>query len=576
MKNGKRLFLLFLSLCLTLSLFACGKGDEEEGSESAALSDQDSGETEDPSAEEVPETGDPSRDMFRYFVLENRTDSIDFSKVTQYEGEVVAVDEKNHLMAIRTRDLDMTNTVTDRISVYGILTGELIREETVTNPLGAERPTELSVELDYPILRVIRRTEGEDGVFTYEVSHYFAKKGSELIHTAQRYVPAEQMPKTVYGNGLVSYNMGDTVIWIDRNMEILRTADAVADAGYEVNEFRSEYQGYLYAWDARTLQIFNRLGICSGTYTIAHEGELNVHVLDNGNVLIQDLEKVDAHTSADLILENTRYRLTSLIMNYLDGTTREVKLDFLVDTLETAYSERYGDTGGKMLPFRLAEGYDNQAILYRFANGRVSVYQEYAVLGNDLQVLYTVENRTEGVLLKEARPVNGETYLAPVAEGGFFHLYLFDAEGRAITPVGAAEITNRYLVTEWGIYDHRMELIYDLSEGSFAGSLFGTDTANDRIYLKKYNFYTGAEETYVFNGETEEPVLLCDGAGTDLSLVGEGYYVLHDRATDQYLFCHKDGEVKLIVHGSYEFLRAEDALLIGTEFEGTDMVFVIR
>jgi hypothetical protein len=568
MKQPLRWLLIFMSLCLSLSLLACGKGDGEEyDSESDTVAQSDAAE------EETPPVEDAAAQLLRYFILDPEESELALAKATQYEGEVVDVDGKNHLLAIRTRDLDAENQVVDTVSVYHMKSGELLRREQVKNPLGEAEKTELSLEIDYPILRVIRKDLRDD---SYEIAHYLAKKDGALLHTTSRYIPAEDHPKTVYGNGLVSYNMGDVILWIDRNMETVRSVDAIAAGGYELQRYNSEYQGYLYTWNEQTLQIFNRLGVLSGSYTISHKGELNVHVLDNGNVLIQDLWEVDEHTSSTLTLENTKYRLTSYVMSYLDGSLTEVSLDFLVDSLETAYAQRYGETGGRRLPFRLAAGYDNQAILYRFANGRLSVYQEYAVLGNDLRVLYSVKNTTDGVNLKEARPIGGALYAAPVSEGGATHDYIFDAEGNVVTAMGRMSLVmNERIVTENGIYTHRMERLLDLGAEPYANSLFGVDPSADRVYLKVYSFARGCFESFVYDPASELPRLLTDGVGEDLYTVGDGYYVIHLLGTNEYRSCKRDGEAVLTVYGEPQVLRCEEALLVGTAFEGKPITYVL-
>ena len=564
MKYPFRWLALFVSLSLCLSFLACAK---EEGTDAESESSAESA----PSVEE--ETGmDPTEEFLRYFDLSGEENELLLSTLTQYEGEIEAVDGKNHLMAIRTRDLDVKNQVVDTVSVYDMKSGALIRSEQVANSLGSAETVKLSVEIDYPVLRVIRATEGS--ATTYEVSHYLAKKDGALLHTTTRYIPMEEKPKTAYGNGLVSYNMGEVILWIDRNMETVRTVDAIAAGGYELAQYNSEYQGYLYTWNEETLQVFNRLGVMSGSYTIPHRGELNVHVLDDGNVLIQDLWAVDEHTASTLTLGNTRYKLTSYIMSYLDGSLTEVSLDFLVDTLQTAYSERYGETGGNVLPFRLASG-DNQAILYRFANGRLSVYGEYAVLGNDLSVLYTVPNTTDGVDLKRAVPLGETLYAAPVSEGGGERSYVFDAEGKILTPFGGAMVTKSFLVTEQGVYDHRMTRLVDLSTDDYAGSLFAVDASGDRIYLKIYSFALGREEAYVYDGSAEGLRLLSDGEKESLFLCSDGFYVLHRKETDEYCFCTREGETVLTVYGEHELTRCEDALLVETVFEGKPITYVL-
>ncbi len=530
----------------------------------------ESEETEDPS--EVIEDEDPYFDDF--FVLEKEVKNLSFSNISQYEGQIEAVDADHHLLAIKTRELDTLNCVIDTVRVYDTMTGDVILTEDVSYPLGAEEWTELSVKIDYPVLKVILDEKQGTRVVETSVSYYLAKKDGELLATSSE----ENDQRSDFGNGLSAFRVGDRVVWIDRDLEIVRSVSEIAANGYDTNVFQSEYHGYLYTWDFETVQIFNRLGLCSGEYSIDHDGYLRAHVLNNGNLLIQDFEMVSASDAYDVMLGGIRYRVKSLIMNLVDGTTAEVKLGFLVERLETAYSQRHGTTRSA-LPFALAKGRENQAIIYRFAGGTVSLYQEYVVLNNALQVEYTVENQTLGLDFATASVIGPELYSASVSEGGGQQTYLFDLKGNVVSPVsGGIYVTDSYIVTVSGIYSHKMERLFDLRTGSFGGSLMGVDVANDRIYLSKHNFLTHGDEVFVYTSKTPQPTLLSDGIQTTVKRAGNGYYVLKDETTEQYRFYNLEGEVKLVLPDwdPAKITTLEEGLLVQTEFEGRSVIYVIR
>ncbi len=542
----------------------------------------DGGGDTNPSDSEAPEQPSGTEETVRhklhdYFVLENEAEGVSFSSVTQYEGTLEEIDTDNNLIALLTEDLDTKNQVTKTVNVYDLLSGEVILTDSVTYGLGSVESKELSVMIDYPIIRVKKTSHHEDADSTVEISYYFAKKDSSVICSTtvdDEYDPYED--RTDFRNGLSAISMAGKVYWIDRDMEILRNADLIAANGYDVEYFNEEYEGYLYAFGYNKIQVFNRLGICSGEYQIAHDGYLTAFVLNNGNVLIQEFESVEAHENYDVMLYATRYVVKSYVMSFMDGTMTPVDLGFVVEELESAYGQEYGTD---WLPFNLAEGKENQAIIYRFANGSLSLYQEYVVLTNDLTVEYTVQNTLLGVDFRYVSVIDSNLYNASVQEGGGWQEYLFDLDGNIVSPLTTGyyyTVSDSYIATETGIYNHKMEKILDLVAGEFGGCKWVLDEFSDRVYLWKHNHVTHAYETYVLTADATEPVLLCDGVDTAVESVENGYYVLYDHETGERRYCNVAGEVKLVIWGYDTEYNMEEGMLVKTTFEGRSVFFFVR
>ncbi len=553
---------LVVILGVAVALFLILPGGEND------TNPPDSTQTEQPSGTPEP----VKHKLHDYFVMENKVKSISFSAITQYEGEVVDKDLDNELLALMTEDLDTKNRVTKTVNVYDLVSGEVIFTDSVTYDLGSPNRVDLSVDIDYPILRVVETTRQEMGEPTMNISYYFAKKDSSVICSASE---EDGYEKTQFGNGLCAIRMADKIYWIDRDMEILRSVSQIAANGYDVDSFQSEYEGYLYAWDGQKVQVFNRLGVCSGTYQIAHDGYLNAFVLNNGNVLIQEFKRVDAYESYDVMLDNARYVVKSYVMNFIDGAMTPVALNFIVEALDTAYAQKNDSQG---LPFALVEGKQNQAIIYKFAGGTVSLYQEYVVLTNDLTIEYAVENTRLGVDFFSARVIQSDLYSAIVMEGGGVQEYLFDLNGNALTPItsGGFQVSKSYIATDAGVYNHKMEKVLDLTTGVFAADEWDLDVMSDRVYLSRHNYETHADETYVLTPAAAEPVLLCDGVDKEIYEIGGGYYVLYDEETKEYRFCNLAGEVKLVVWDYYDLDETDNGMLVETFFEGRPVLYVVR
>lgn len=589
MKKRRFLILLAAILSITMILAACEETSDGTGSStSAASSETDSGTQSGSSQESASESGTggdaeesstegvlDDHEIRDYFVFEDWqiTDDDIYSTVSRIDGEVIDYDWDNNLLAVKTLDLDNFNNVVETIKVYDLTTMEVINEQTVTNEYNADvkDTVRLSVELAYPVIRVERASYSEGSIngTVYDVSYYFAKKDGGLIaHTNK-----ENFDISYFDNGLVAVDMGDTTFWIDAGMNIVRTVDSIAANGYDIDEFNCEYKGYLYAWDYESLQIFNRSGMCCATYNIAHDGEINVHVLDNGNVLIQDLEYVDQYTRCDFVLEDCRIVVKSYVMNFINGELNEVDLNFIVDRISTAYEEAQREYSH--LPFDLADGHDNQVFIFRFANGTIARYPEYAVMTNDLEIEYSLKNETEGVDMYSAYMIDANHYCADIYTAGYRQTYLFDLDGNIITIFNDDNmyVFGDKIVDRNGVYDMKMNVLYDFdAEGySFYGYLGGD------MLLGKFNFEKNAYETYKFNVAKLTPELLADGVNVEMGYhVTYNIYVLYDYRTDECIFYNLNGEE--ILRTGYHYFDVEtvrDAAVIQIEFEGNSVLYVI-
>lgn len=570
MKNGKLLILLVLILSLTVFLFACGEDAEQPddtGSDTVADTTADS-------AGQEEEQEQVKHEIHDYFVLEYDPDGYDLSKVAQYEGEVVDYDDEHHLLALKTQDLDTKNQVIDTIAVYDLTTGEKIHEQSVANLLYGKKEDriELELEISYPVIQVIKESQSEDGDDIFDVTYYFAKKDGAVIRSTDK----TSFDRWDYGNGLVAFDMGDDIVWVDRNMSEVRSIKSIAANGYDIDSFESEYQGYLYNLEYNRVQVFNRLGVCSGQYLVNEDSALNSFVLDNGNVLIQEVKMVDAGEPFDLLSGGMYLQYNSYVMNYLDGKMTPIDLEFVVQSLETAYSLRYSESDYSYLPFELASGHDNQAIITRYANGMVSHYQEYVVLTNDLEIEYTVKNTTEGLNWDGACALSSEIYWAEVAESGYFQGYLFDLDGNAISPISTDDmyVTEEYIVSPNAVYDHKMNLLYDLSDGKFDDVEVDEESGN--VYLWKHNFETGGDEAYLLDVAAKTTKMIADGIEKSLTSVSNGFYVMHDLDNDRFTFYNTEDEILLVVYHDYDTMSFEDMYIVEAEFEGDPVTYVIQ
>ena len=216
MKRYLRYIILAVLLVCVVSLASCRDDETVDGTNT------DSTQTEQPS--ENQET--VKHKLHDYFVLENESEAISFSNITQYEGNIIAHDEKHGLLALETKDLNTENYVEKTVEVYDLAKGEVIYTRSTSYALGEEEP-KLDIVFDYPVMKVI------DSSY---VGYYLAKQGGEMLGSVP--VEKENAQKVSFDNGLKAIRLADKVYWIDRDLEIIRSVDQIAASGYigEVTE----------------------------------------------------------------------------------------------------------------------------------------------------------------------------------------------------------------------------------------------------------------------------------------------------------------------------------------------------
>lgn len=576
MKKRKFLILFVTLLCLTAVFVACKGSDknidasqgETESGDGANSLETSTGQEEIPTEKVIEE-----HEIRDYFIFEDHeiTEEDILTNVSRISGDIIDIDYDHNMVVAKNKDIDGLNVV-EVVKVYDLTTMEVINEQTVKNEVGLDYDEKvvLDVSLEYPVIRVAKKSysEGSDNR-VYDCSYYFAKKGSEVIRSTDK----SNFELTQFDNGLVAVDMGDEVVWIDINMEVVRTVDSVAANGYDIEEFNCEYKGYLYAWGKFDgLQIFNRSGVCSGVYKLEHDGEINVRVLNNGNALIQDLEYVDEYTACDFVLGGNRCKVQSYIMNFIDGSLEPVELDFIVDDINTAYEAKNSIGNSGSMPFEMVDGHDNQAFIFRFANGTIARYPEYVVMTNNLEIEYSLKNNTEGVDMSSAYVADVNHYYAYVKSAGGSNLCLFDFDGNLLLTVNNnVWISGSTMVSDGGVYDMDMNILYDFEENGY--ECIG-NIGEDYI-LKKLNYKTGVYETYRFDVSTLTATLFTDGENNKLGFSNGDVYAIVDIDTQVYTLYNVNDEVLLVVDG-YNYTRdLYEYYLICTEFEGEPVTYVI-
>ena len=585
MKLRKLSILLAALLCLTMLITACadaGVPDDSEttpdaSSDSATTTvDGESGDSEETTEEEVTLPEEIKHEVHDWFVLMDKDGPENLSDISRIEGEVIRQDLDHNLVVIRDRDLDSYNNVVTKLSVYNVLTNETLVEAEAKSPLYCqveEDEVNLSVTINYPVIRVLKSYYVNDEP-VFDADFYLAKAGEgNCIHSIEQadadLISSSFRLENLY-NGLVKVTLGDTVMWIDRDMQIIRSVPAIAQNGYATN-FSGEYQGCLYTLDEDYVRVFNRQGLCSAEYLLQDvvNGYLESFILDNGNVLIHEYTYKKDYEAYDFAIDGDRFTVKSFVLDFDEGTLTEVDLDFVVTGVQTAY----GDTDTGRFDMKLAVGLDNQAYIHRFANGSINTYPEYVVLSNDLEVQYTLKNTTLGVDMATLAVIDNYHYSAYVDAGVGAGYYVFDLDGNVVAYDVDGYLSGGFQMIGNGyFYNGAGELVFDASAEDYR--VLGI--SDYMITISKRNLVTGGFEAFLMDLRTKKKVQISDGIETTLAGSGDGYYTIRDINTGIYTVYTMDGAALLVSAEACTVTIYDDIYLIETYFDGEAVLYVVK
>ncbi len=514
---------------------------------------------------------DKSSAMNEYFHWENARTA--YSQVQRYDGEIVnkgsddAPLNNNHDIAVIRSEKNLASGVAQIThDVINLSSGEKLLSKT------DDTNTTYTVTVTYPVIKVKKEYKTaymEEMETTY--SYYLAK--NQAHSSGANAVSIVENLKDTYDSVSVKehYSLYQATIdgyreyWISEDLEILRSFNVAQISGVSVTEksFKAAYNNYLYAWDLSPnaltpgIQVYNLEGICSMQYSLPSNvtnffvsggfsglEQLKAgapYVLNNGNIIIQEHVAVAADAveytykmtmidseSGELV--SNKYDVTTKIIDYKTGEVKEIEVDYIICGLEAAYLENAKD-----FPAKVRDEYQNQAYIAKIKDH--SVYAvDYVTLDCSGVVTHTVENEW----IKAQTSVNtawqGEygwadigimsngNYAAPVMVDGRSQMWIFDADGEKLAAISSAmaeyvvDITDEYIITEYGIYDYDMDCLYDfetsefLKTNSYLSFEYNQLTVEDFVVMKDkisigvVNVLTQEYEYFEFDGEEFEKV----------------------------------------------------------------------
>lgn len=523
MKKHKLLFMFVaILLCASVVLTACG----------------DTGDTTPPTPptppNEIPE--EPMLpDLLSYFVIDSKlsyhyTENEYFTKAEEIEGDVIWVEapDGTELMATEDREVDHFNNEVITVELYR--NGEVIL--TCTESYLLSEKVEKSVNMYF-----------DDGVLVFEVETKDLEE-HETHYSREYYTySATEKPVKLYdGEDVESYKKignltvvvgRETVKWYGAGSAIVfeMTRDFYNEYGFSSGY---EYDGYLYftgyADGVEVLYIFDQDGKCIVEYKAPRNCyETSYAYLNNGNIVIQqqiEVEDGSAEAVFNFYEYGQRYLVKTYIMDYKTGAlTEKTDVDFFIEELQSASdAERYG----LEFSFGLAEGKENQALIVGFDKDGYDENGKYVVINNDLTVEYVFPIDDANVRAEElawySYAIADKYILIDQLTSSEYSSYLFDYYGNAVAPVNEEiQFTDKYIFTEYAVYDYNLNLVYRVSDANGAESIAIVD---NKLVVTADSNCDGYPEIAVLDPANGKLTVIADGLDGVFCDGGDNYYVV--------------------------------------------------
>ncbi len=568
--------------------------------------------TEDGGQTDEQPTGEAQTEATRFpecFMLEENTVLTD---IYQFEGRIVSKNDAHNLVAVEKKSLLPSNEEKKTVIVYDLTTGEEIFSRSVKTPYGSvnapANTMTVSIE-NYPIIRVVENKQktntGDDGnpiyVDNYTYTYYLVGNQAKMLVNGTQ----NEDFRVRLVNGVYLCTLGDDTYWIGSTGEVLHTDKTVLVDSYLGNNdaehffnFDAEYYGYLYTWEytelSKTILVYNKEGKCIVQYNhdpltvggdVAQILQPKIFVLNDGNVFVQEcLLLDDKATEYDLLYSNQKFDVVSKILDFKTGEETVLNIDYMVFDFESDYAR---EEDNSKFGFRLAPGYENQAFIAKLENKKVNNSLQYVVLDNAMTVKYTLPNRylQEKATYETIIP-DKDGYYAFLEHGNTYRRYRFNYEGEILyecpDAFGLLFRWNDYVVTNYGIFDTDGKCLYDFETSMFASpeSVPFNFVWGDDLYLERYNYETGATETYIMQKDIMQPMLLCDGIKESYTFRWK-YAIHYNSETGTYSVINENQKTLLriqddqIVNGLTDFITADEILYVNAHVDGTPFVYVI-
>jgi len=273
--------------------------------------------------------------------------------------------------------------------------------------------------------------------------------------------------------------------------------------------------------------------------------EADFFLLDNGNYLVQywveldsDAKKYDIYEVVDEL--TVKYDLVTLVVSAEDGSAKEIKLNYLVEEVETNSKLFDADDDNNMY---IEDSFENIVYLIPIEDGKVNNANsaaEIRFMDNKGKVGDSLKLYDDMLAYSAPQKIADDVYATYGATG----IVLVNGEGevlKRLTNISSIELVGNYFIGEYAIYSADLsEVVYDLKENK----VDDYEIVGDSIFMS-IELDGGEYQVVLFaNGETKtiyNSKTMSDTKKFELVESIDGYY-LYDIAADEYTYYNANGD----------------------------------
>ena len=351
---------------------------------------------------------------------------------------------------------DINDSGTQTYKVYNIDTGNII----FTKDIGSSDPYSVDINVVRFGKQDLLTVRAESNHELESISLY--DQNGAVIATSK----TETQLETICNELIV---FGDAVYSLGKNgFEKLSDLDGSLRAFPSTRDVDAMHisKKYVYAVDGYDVTVYTKKGEFVYGYTApSYAIGATTMVLDNGKILVQYLNEIIGDSDKfDLIKNNQKYDLVTLIIDPANGKIKSKNVDFLINGLTSSYEmDLLGNTAFKK------DFNGNIAIISPIEKGGYTdtTTGELVELYNDLKIRASFSD------ILDYNPALGEFEL--VRDGvlalydNYDNLVFIKKNGKTLATFKGDTVyySENFIVTENAIYDYGMKLLYEIKKNGY-------------------------------------------------------------------------------------------------------------
>lgn len=341
-------------------------------------------------------------------------------------------------------------------------------------------------------IAIVEKTVTDDGetkTTTYKTNVYNSK--GEIVATMDDYAELS-LAFTVSGD---LFRFDGKIYRVAKDGAVTLVTDSPFFGSIPSFDFRTESFYYDIASDFDSVCVYDKDLVSVFYWELPYEAdESSITFLSENRILVQMLDKVpEGEKDYDIYdaESDTRYKLTSMIVNTKNGNEKTVKLDYLVEYRIYSKDIVTTDDTTDFLPKKVK----NLFYVTMIENKKVLTSSEATKLvsldGKNASILIDAVSNLDSLPM----PIAEDRYLYTADSGESF---IMDSTGKIIGKINSSVYNNaqkneKYIVLNGKIYNYNLEMVYDCEANDMTVAFM----LGNSIILKKTDdstYYLYSEE----------------------------------------------------------------------------------